>query len=99
MRRRSWFEATKNSPTSYRPFGMALSHLKIERRKGVKISTHMVFKVNGCSMQGSYCVVRMNMQIEIIATAAELQTPTANRLPTLIDGFIFSAVVKIRTAQ
>lgn len=57
----------------------------------------MVFKVNACSMQSSYCVVRMNMQIEIIATAAELQTPTANRLPTLIDGFIFSAVVKIRT--
>lgn len=26
MRRRSWFEATKNSPTSYRLFGMALSH-------------------------------------------------------------------------
>lgn len=26
MRHRSGFEATKNSPTSYRPFGMALSH-------------------------------------------------------------------------
>lgn len=34
MRHRSGFEATKNSPTSYRPFGMALSH---QRRAGARV--------------------------------------------------------------